>query len=119
MNLASFAQQPASPRPDEFAPLTNSPFFPGGQPALKTYFSQPSLYSHLASQAGIEGTVWVKFRVQATGHLTHVQVVKPNRPFLDQAAIRAITLMPLWYPAHQEGVAVASSVVLPITFRLD
>jgi TonB family protein len=104
---------------DEFAPLNNMPFFPGGQRALETYLEDLDVYPYLARQIQIEGTVRVRFRVLPNGCLTDVQVVQSHGALLDQAAIRAVLYMPRWYPAHRAGVAVASPVELLITFRLN
>ena len=110
---------PSAQSSDEFAPLNNQPFFPGGQKALERYLEDLDVYPYLARQTLIEGTVRVRFRVLPNGSLADLQIVQSHGALLDQAAIRAVTYMPRWYPAHREGVAVASPVELPITFRLD
>ncbi len=109
--------QSMSPSTDEFVPVTNEPFFPGGHQALEAYFQNPAFYPHQAQQAGIEGTVHVRFRVTSTGHLTDLKVVKSRGSLLDSAALEAVALMPRWYPAHRSGIAVSSVYVLPVTFR--
>lgn len=110
--------QPTQHR-DEFTPLNNFPFFPGGQQGLETYLQQLDLYPRQARKAHLEGTVWVRFRVLPTGHLNEVRVVQSRGLLLDQAAIQTVAFMPGWYPAHREGVAVSSQVELPVTFRLN
>ncbi|MGF7218244.1 TonB family protein [Spirosoma lacussanchae] len=102
---------------DEFVPVTNEPFFPGGHQALEAYFQNPAFYPHQAQQAGIEGTVHVRFRVTSMGHLTDLKVVKSRGSLLDSAALKAVAQMPRWYPAHRSGIAVSSVYVLPVTFR--
>lgn len=110
---------PPAQSSDEFAPLNNLPFFPGGQKALETYLEDLDVYPYLARQILIEGTVRVRFRVLPNGSLADLQVVQSHGALLDQAAIRAVTYMPRWYPAHRAGMAVTSPVELPITFRLN
>lgn len=105
--------------PDEFAPLNNLPFFPGGRNALLTYFDSCGLYPQQARLNGVEGSVHVRFWVQSDGHLTHIQVLESRGPLLDSAAIRAVALMPRWYPAHQDGRAVACPTRLSIKFQFD
>lgn len=104
---------------DEFSPLNNEPFFPGGKKALEQHLDKLHLYPDQARLIIAEGTVRVRFRVQASGYLTNIEVVKSRGLLLDSAAVKAVVLMPRWYPAHRSGVAVSSLVELPITFRLD
>lgn len=113
------AAWPISSSISDFAPLANDPFFPGGQSALQTYLKQPELYPASARQNGIEGTVWVQFRVQRNGMLTDVRLLRPHGSPLDGAALHLVAAMPRWYPAHREGHAVSRLVNLPVTFRLD
>jgi len=104
---------------DEFSPLNNLPFFPGGPQALKACLQGPDVYSGQARLAGVEGRVRVRFRIMPTGHLTQLEVVESQGPWLDYAALEAVARLPPWYPAHRAGRAVSSLYELPITFRLD
>ncbi|GAB3221584.1 energy transducer TonB [Spirosoma arcticum] len=113
------APGPSAQQSDEFAPLTNLPFFPGGKQALETYLSDLDLYPLSARETQIEGAVRVLFRVLPNGQLNEVRVVRSHGPLLDQAALRAVALMPRWYPAHRAGMAVSHLVELLVTFRLD
>ena len=110
---------PSSQLSDEYAPLSNEPFFPGGQQALKTYFQNRRHYPCQARRAGIEGTVHVQFCVMSTGQLVGFRVVRSRGHMLDTAALKALAQMPRWYPAHRSGVAVSSMYILPISFRLN
>jgi periplasmic protein TonB len=60
---ASGAQQINSEACDEYVPLNNTPFFPGGQKALMAYFIYPAPYPYSARVHDTEGTVQVHFRV--------------------------------------------------------
>ncbi|GAB2569177.1 energy transducer TonB [Spirosoma areae] len=104
---------------DKFVPLNNVAFFSGGKQALEKHIESLDLYPYLAREIQAEGTVWVRFRVQPSGYLTDIQVVKSRGPLLDSAAVKVVGRMPRWYPAHRSGVAVSSLVELPVTFRLD
>lgn len=110
---------PLTPQPAEYAPLNNEAFFPGGSPLLEAYLKPLDLYPIQALETQLEGTVRVEFRVQPSGHLTEFRIVRSRGLLLDRAALEVATRMPRWFPAHRGGVAVASLVVLPITFRLD
>lgn len=129
LGLLPWAPRPCSTTPPDsllptahthaYAPTTNEPFFPGGQPALDAYLKTIAAYPPQARASGIEGTVRVRFRVLPTGRLTEIQLVKRQGPLLDSAAVQIVLLMPRWYPAHQAGVAVACLVELAIVFRFD
>ena len=110
---------PSTQPSDEFTSLSNEPFFPGGKQALEKHLKSIHLYPHQARLMVAEGTVRVRFRVQASGDLTDIEVVQSCGKLLDVAAVRTVALMPRWYPAHRSGVAVSSLVELPVTFRLD
>lgn len=112
-------RQPAEPAADDAAfPLINEPFFPGGPPALAAYLKNPDWYPAKAVEAGLEGTVHMRFRVLATGRLSDIEVVKSRGPILDKAACTLIERMPRWFPAHRGGMAVSRLYELQITFRL-
>lgn len=104
---------------DEFRPLNNLPFFPGGPRALEAYLQNVELYPYRARETGVEGSVHIRFRVMPTGYLTQFEVVRSGGPLLDYAALDAVSGMPRWYPAHRAGTAVSSLYELIITFRLD
>ena len=114
-NPAKPLTQPA----DEFSPLNNLPFFPGGPQALQTYLQNPARYPLPVRQALREGSARVRFRVMATGQLTQLRVVQSGGALIDQAALRVVAGMPRWYPAHQDGAAVSCLYELPIMFRFD
>jgi TonB family protein len=103
----------------EYAPLDNAPFFPGGQRALETYLRDLCLYPNQAWISQREGIVQVQFRVKSSGELTEIRIVQSFEPLLNQAIVRAVALMPRWYPAHRAGMAVSSLFALPVTFRID
>ncbi|WP_157815958.1 energy transducer TonB [Spirosoma pollinicola] len=104
---------------NEFATLSNEPFFPGGKQALQQHLSNLELYPAQARLTLNEGTVRVQFRVKPSGLITDIRVVQSRGALLDLAAVKAVSIMPRWYPAHRSGVAVSHLVELPITFRLD
>lgn len=115
---ASITSTPTSGS-EEFVPNDNDPFFPGGIAALREYLKESAPYPRQARMAQLEGTVRVRFRVQSTGYLTDIQVVESGGEVLNRSALRAIAQMPRWFPGHRNGEAIARSVVMPITFRME
>lgn len=107
------------PAPDAELPRNGWPAFPGGVPALKAYFAQPQLYPVEAQETHLEGSVRVRFRVLATGHVTDVKVIAPKGTLLDRAAVEAVKKMPRWYPAYRDGEPVQAFQFLQVSFVLD
>lgn len=107
------------PPVDESVLLNNDPSFPGGSKALEAYFDNPALYPERARETGLHGTVQVRFKVQPTGKLTNIKVMRSKGAILDQAAYDLIANMPLWLPAHRAGMAVPVYSQLLITFQLN
>ncbi|RPD49798.1 TonB family protein [Hymenobacter sediminis] len=94
------------------------PVFPGGQTALYQAIGQSIIYPTEALQQRLQGRVFVKFVVAASGKVQGAEVVKSLHPLLDAEAVRAITSLPAWEPGRQVGRPVAVSYTVPITFRL-
>ena len=59
----------------EFEYVDIQPQFPGGDAAFYQYMAQHVRYPEVATENGVEGTVTVKFIVEADGRITHVQAV--------------------------------------------
>ena len=58
-----------------FDMVEQMPQFPGGDAAFNQYMAQHVRYPKVATENGVEGTVTVKFIVEADGRITHVQAV--------------------------------------------
>ena len=61
--------------PEPFDIVDQMPRFPGGDAAFNQYMAQHVRYPEVATENGVEGTVTVKFIVEADGRITHVQAV--------------------------------------------
>ena len=97
---------------------SSNPVFVGGMEALIDYLDETCLYPEAAREAGVEGTVKVKFRVNAEGKIENAQVIESLGHGCDEEALRLIENMPEWVPGHQGPVKVKASVILGINFRL-
>lgn len=68
-------------------------------------------------QAGkIEGRVFVRFTVGASGVVRDAVVVKPLSAGADAAALQTVARLPRFRPATQNGQPVAISLTVPLTF---
>ena len=61
--------------PEPFDIVDQMPRFPGGDAAFNQYIAQHVRYPEVATENGVEGTITVKFIVEADGRITHVQAV--------------------------------------------
>lgn len=111
--------EPPNPQP-VFERLEEPAEFPGGIAALKKYLSENMNYPKTAEENGIEGKVFLKFKVMDTGKIQDVKVAKgiPDCPECDQEAIRLAENMPLWKPGKLNGKPISMYYSLPITFKL-
>ncbi|MDX1505842.1 MAG: energy transducer TonB, partial [Spongiibacter sp.] len=75
-------------------------------------------YPKAASDAGIEGKVFVQFVVGEDGKLYHVTPIKYEDESLAKAAVEAILNSGDWTPAKHDGKIVKQKMVMPINFAL-
>ncbi|MES2629577.1 MAG: energy transducer TonB, partial [Bacteroidota bacterium] len=93
--------------------------FPGGDAAMMDYLIHNVKYPASAKAKKITGTVFVQFTVEETGKISELKVVKGDNADLNDAAMKAVSDMPDWIPAKDNGKAVRSSYTLPIKFALN
>jgi protein TonB len=82
------------------------------------YLSAPAVYPPLSQRLGEEGRVLLRVEVSVDGRPLHI-ALKTSSGFerLDQAAIKAVARWQ-FKPAQQNGSAVASTVDVPVRFKL-
>ena len=93
--------------------------FPGGAAAVMNFMSGQVQYPESAKADGIEGKVFVEFTISESGEVANAHVIESLHPALDSAAVAAAMSMPAWAPATKEGKAIATTITLPVLFRLD
>ena len=84
------------------------------------YLNNPApAYSLLSRRQGESGKVLLLVQVTAQGAAAQVEIKQSSGfPRLDEAALNAVRKW-RFVPARRGDEAVAASVVVPITFRLD
>lgn len=91
----------------------------GGMEAFNKFIGENLQYPEEAKANGIEGRVFIQFVVEPDGSLSEVKTVKGAGSGLDEAALEAIKATTgLWEPGQQDGNAVRTRMVMPISFRL-
>lgn len=97
----------------------NSPEYEGGIQAMYTFLGENIKYPKEASEAGIQGKVFVTFVVGADGAVRDVKLMRGLGYGTDEEAIRVVKAMPKWKPGSQGGENVAVKYNLPINFKLE
>jgi len=75
-------------------------------------------YPPSAITQGIQGRVLVRLIIEADGAVTHVEVVEPVDPLLDDEAVRVISASPKWKPGVINRKPVRVQMVVPVHFVL-
>ncbi len=102
-------------KPVAFLPEQRNPEFPGGSEALLKFLSR-NLQTPSDLEPGEKKMVKARFRVDADGSVTLVEIELSGGQIFDKEVIRVCKKMPKWKPAVQNGQPVSVSYVLPVTF---
>lgn len=94
------------------------PQFPGGEAALMKYLQENVVYPPQAVKDSVQGKVIVQFRVDKSGYVDSVKVVRSVREDLDAEAVRLAKTLPRFTPGRLLGSAVSVWMTLPVTFVL-
>lgn len=83
------------------------------------HLNPPPDYPMMLRQRGIEGTVWLRVRVDRSGLPEQIVLFKTSGYRLfDEAALRAVARW-RFKPARSQGIAMASWVEFPVRFTLQ
>ncbi len=74
-------------------------------------------YPEEARKKGIEGQVFIAFKVETSGKLSEFEIVDGLGYGCDEEALRVFKLQPNWFPAKPEGTPVESEMILPVNFQ--
>lgn len=93
------------------------PEFAGGKNALKEFINKNLIYPDEARNAGLSGSVEVKFMINAEGKVENIKVMKGISKECDAEAIRITSLLSDWTPGMRQGKPVNTFVYLTIEFK--
>ena len=94
--------------------------FPGGMQKMWEFVRNNLKYPAVSRNNGSQGRVILRFKVLEDGRIDNITIIKSSGDsFLDDEAIRVVSLMPNWIPARQNGMNVFSLFTLPINFTLQ
>lgn len=92
-----------------------NPEFPGGSEALKKFLAR-NLNTPSDLEDGEKKIVRIRFKVDKDGSVNTFEIITSGGNEFDNEVVRVCKKMPHWIPAHQNGINVPVSYVLPLTF---
>ena len=98
------------------------PVFENGKDDINTFLAKNINYPLECKESSIQGTVFIKFVVQAAGGIRDIQVMKSPKEcnMLEKEAIRVVKLSGnYWKAGKQNGKKVDVYNILPIRFKLQ
>ncbi|HEY0978120.1 MAG TPA: energy transducer TonB [Flavobacteriales bacterium] len=101
-----------------FTVTDEMPEYPGGVNEMYEHWKRNKKYPDDAYDSGIQGKVFIEFKVAADGVLYDLEVVRSVYPSLDADALRMIEAMPPWTPGSYRGSPVPFRVILPVNYIL-
>ncbi|MEI6766280.1 MAG: TonB family protein [Bacteroidota bacterium] len=100
-----------------YAIVETAASYKGGESAMKKFLLANIVKPQSAVAAGISGTVYLQFVVEASGEISNVTVLRGIGFGCDEEAVRVILLMKnKWKPAKQGNHNVATTMTLSIKF---
>ena len=91
------------------------PEFPGGPEALRKFLAS-NLNTPEDLEVGDKKMVQIRFWVGTDGIVANLEIMNSGGLAFDREVTRVCKKMPRWKPAIQNGVTVAVSYILPVTF---
>ena len=102
-----------------FTIVEDQPSYKGGMDAFYKYLISEIRYPLQARNSAVEGTVQVQFFIERNGSISNATATKSIGSGCDQEAIRVIENAPDFIAGSQRGRTVKTTMVLPITFKLN
>lgn len=86
---------------------------------INVWLMQNVKYPDESVKKNEEGNVIVAFTIAADGSVNNPKVAKGVSPALNKEALRMISSMPKWKPAIENGKAIETNFILPVSFKLS
>ena len=110
-----FSKKKAESVKNESLGVFNSPSFPG----LARYLDANLIYPHSALENCIDGTVYARVEISATGEVVSVETVKGLFSACDNAVVKVLSEMPRWKPATWNGKPHDYKLIVPVKFHIN
>ncbi|MDX2414442.1 MAG: TonB family protein [Bacteroidales bacterium] len=89
-----------------------------GDYSLMAFIQQNIKYPANAAINNQKGTVYLKIVIDPYGHTKEISVIRGVNEDLNNEAIRVVKLIKDWMPALLDGVAIESSIGIPVRFDI-
>lgn len=110
----------ATEKPAAFVPLTSTaPTFQGGHLAMTKFMEEHLQYPSMAQKMGKEGIVVVACKIDTDGSITEAKILQGLGFGFDEEVLRLVSTMPKWQAAQHGTRKVATTVKIPIAFKLQ
>ncbi|OJJ18796.1 hypothetical protein BKI52_24815 [marine bacterium AO1-C] len=123
MAMMLFAFSNSSPKVVSVKQSDSSYRFAGIEGGLGLFYKKLSKelrYPIESQRKGIEGRVFVNFKIKADGSLTQFKILKGLDEACDKEAIRAIKAVNVnWLPAKMEGTHIGQKLTIPVLFSVN
>ena len=93
--------------------------YPGGDAALLKFVSENLIYPIEARNAGLQGTVVLRFIIEKDGSIGQIVVRKSLSKECDQAAAQVVRKLKRFTPAEQQGHKMKVWYTIPIRFSIQ
>lgn len=76
-------------------------------------------YPATAREKGIQGTVYVKYKIDEKGYVSNATIEHGIGGGCDEEVLRVVNSMPRWTPAQKDGKAINLVQMLPVNYKLE
>lgn len=119
--------------PEIFTIVEDMPVYPGCEGAgskeeiqnctnneIYKYIAKNTKYPAMAKDAGVSGTVYIRYLVNEKGKVSNVEILRgvAGGSSLDKEAVRVIESLPSMKPGKQRGKPVRVQYTVPVKFNL-
>jgi protein TonB len=102
-----------------FIMVEEKPKFQGGdENDFTRWVAERLVYPEIAKENGVQGRVYLTFRVNTDGSVSEVKVLRGVDPSLDKEAVRVVSMSPKWTPGRQRNKPVRVVYQFPVIFQL-
>jgi len=105
----------------EFVRPSDAPQFPGGEEERIKWFQANLRYPVMERDAGMQGSDYVRFTVNADSTISDVKIVRsvPGASGFDKELVRVTRQMPKWKPATRNGKPIRSRCVMGVIWVIE
>lgn len=97
--------------------FVQKPIYPGGPKALRTFITKHLRYPEAAREAGVEGTVVVRYTIDYQGEVIETKVISGLHKACDEEAVRLVKLLKFRVPKQKRSGKIQFHKSIKIHFK--